>query len=135
MLSVRYNFLWAKTLCVAQNHCIMSLKVFLIPMSMKLKIKWARQCLKMNVRVTCPILSKSDSADKMNTNSKKCVCLFFKMQFNNKAIFARGVPVYMNEHCMDHQVYRDYFMVGECVRFLFTSCEGSLSERVSAANE
>ena len=31
--------------------------------------------------------------------------------------------------------YRDYFMVGECVRFLFTSCEGSLNERVSAANE
>ena len=29
----------------------------------------------------------------------------------------------------------DYFMVGECVRFLFTSCEGSLNERVSAANE
>ena len=32
-------------------------------------------------------------------------------------------------------VYRDYFMVGECVRFLLTSCEGSLNERVSAANE
>ena len=32
-------------------------------------------------------------------------------------------------------VYRDYLMVGECVRFLFTSCEGSLNERVSAANE
>ena len=32
-------------------------------------------------------------------------------------------------------LYRDYFMVGECVRFLFTSCEGSLDERVSAANE
>ena len=32
-------------------------------------------------------------------------------------------------------LYRDYFMVGECVRFLFTSCEGSLNERVSAANE
>ena len=32
-------------------------------------------------------------------------------------------------------IYRDYFMVGECVRFLFTSCEGSLNERVSAANE
>ena len=30
---------------------------------------------------------------------------------------------------------RDYFMVGECVRCLFTSCEGSLNERVSAANE
>ena len=30
---------------------------------------------------------------------------------------------------------RDYFMAGECVRFLFTSCEGSLNERVSAANE
>ena len=30
---------------------------------------------------------------------------------------------------------RDYFMVGECIRFLFTSCEGSLNERVSAANE
>ena len=34
-----------------------------------------------------------------------------------------------------HAVNRDYFMVGECVRFLFTSCEGSLNERVSAANE
>ena len=33
------------------------------------------------------------------------------------------------------EVNRDYFMVGECVRFLFTSCEGSLNERVSAANE
>ena len=32
-------------------------------------------------------------------------------------------------------IFRDYFMVGECVRFLFTSCEGSLNERVSAANE
>ena len=32
-------------------------------------------------------------------------------------------------------IYRDYFMVGECVRFLFTSCEGLLNERVSAANE
>ena len=31
-------------------------------------------------------------------------------------------------------MYRDYFMVGECVRFLFTSCERSLNERVSAAN-
>ena len=31
--------------------------------------------------------------------------------------------------------YRDYFMVGESVRFFFTSCEGSLNERVSAANE
>ena len=30
---------------------------------------------------------------------------------------------------------KDYFMVGEYVRFLFTSCEGSLNERVSAANE
>ena len=30
---------------------------------------------------------------------------------------------------------RDYFMVAECVRFLFTSCERSLNERVSAANE
>ena len=29
---------------------------------------------------------------------------------------------------------RDYFMVGECVRFVFMSCEGSLNERVSAAN-
>ena len=34
-----------------------------------------------------------------------------------------------------HEFYRDYFMVGECVQFLFTSCEGSLNERVSAANE
>ena len=33
------------------------------------------------------------------------------------------------------EINRDYFMVGECVRFLFTSCEGSLNERVSAANE
>ena len=32
-------------------------------------------------------------------------------------------------------VHRDYFMVGECVRFLFTSCERLLNERVSAANE
>ena len=30
---------------------------------------------------------------------------------------------------------RDYFMVGECVRFLFTSCERLLSERLSALNE
>ena len=34
-----------------------------------------------------------------------------------------------------YPLYRDYFMVGECVRFLFTSCEGSLNERVSTANE
>ena len=34
-----------------------------------------------------------------------------------------------------YSINRDYFMVGECVRFLFTSCEGSLNERVSAANE
>ena len=33
------------------------------------------------------------------------------------------------------KTHRDYFMVGECVRFLFTSCEGSLNERISAANE
>ena len=26
-------------------------------------------------------------------------------------------------------------MVGECVRFLFTSCEGLLNERVNAAND
>ena len=32
-------------------------------------------------------------------------------------------------------INRDYFMVGECVRFLFTSSERSLNERVSAANE
>ena len=32
-------------------------------------------------------------------------------------------------------VHREYFMVGECVRFLFTSCERSLNEQVSAANE
>ena len=38
----------------------------------------------------------------------------------------------VNKH---YRLYRDYFMVGECVRFLFTSCEGSLNERVSAANE
>ena len=30
---------------------------------------------------------------------------------------------------------REYIAVGECVQFLFTSCEGSLNERVSAANE
>ena len=34
-----------------------------------------------------------------------------------------------------YSLYRDYLMVGECVRFLFTSCEGSLDERVSAVNE
>ena len=37
--------------------------------------------------------------------------------------------------CIFDLIHRDYFMVGECVRFLFTSCEGSLNERVSAANE
>ena len=31
-----------------------------------------------------------------------------------------------------HTIHRDYFMVGW---FLFTSCERSLDERVSAANE
>ena len=41
--------------------------------------------------------------------------------------------------CLSHIISRDYFMVGECVRFLFTSCEGSVkrtserSERVSLA--
>ena len=44
--------------------------------------------------------------------------------------FLLFVEVYTN-----YLIYRDYFMVGECVRFLFTSCEGSLNERVSAANE
>ena len=39
------------------------------------------------------------------------------------------------DHYYAERRYRDYFMVGECVRFLFTSCEGSLNERVSAANE
>ena len=34
-----------------------------------------------------------------------------------------------------YTIYRDYFMVGECIRFLITSCEESLDERVSAANE
>ena len=38
-------------------------------------------------------------------------------------------------HCFIIKINRDYFMVGECVRFLLTSCEGSLDERVSAANE
>ena len=28
-------------------------------------------------------------------------------------------------HKCGRLVYRDYFMVGECVRFLFTSCEES----------
>ena len=32
-------------------------------------------------------------------------------------------------------ITRDFLIVGECVRFLFTTCEGSLDERVSAANE
>ena len=43
-----------------------------------------------------------------------------------------------NTHKLCIHINRDYFMVGECVRFLFTSCEGSLNERVSAgcaANE
>ena len=31
--------------------------------------------------------------------------------------------------------YRDYCMVGGCVRFLCTSCERLQNERVSAANE
>ena len=39
------------------------------------------------------------------------------------------------ERILVYELNRDYFMVGECVRFLFTSCEGSLDERVSAANE
>ena len=34
-------------------------------------------------------------------------------------------------HSMYRFENRDYFMVGECVRFLFTSCEGSLNERVA----
>ena len=32
-------------------------------------------------------------------------------------------------------INRDYCMVGECVRFLCTSCERLLNERVTAANE
>ena len=44
-----------------------------------------------------------------------------------------GQPV--NTYSFKRKDHRDYFMVGECVRFLFTSCEGSLNERVSAANE
>ena len=46
-------------------------------------------------------------------------------------------PVYTKEIQVEllklTSVYRDYFMVGECIRFLFTSCEGSLNERVSLA--
>ena len=38
--------------------------------------------------------------------------------------------------CMTmHKIEITSWWVGECVRFLFTSCEGSLNERVSAANE
>ena len=36
---------------------------------------------------------------------------------------------------VEHGGNTDYFMVGECVRFLSTSCEGSLDGRVSAANK
>ena len=46
-----------------------------------------------------------------------------------------GPQKYMKIKFSTYKIYRDYFMVGECVRFLFTSCEGSLNERVSAANE
>ena len=54
LLSGRYkrNFLDAKTLCLAQNRCIMPTKALLILMSVKLKIKRAKRCLKMNARVT-----------------------------------------------------------------------------------
>ena len=59
-------------------------------------------------------------------------------------MFARkdGHPLALNVQSVSLSIYiiilfhlsngftnRDYFMVGECVRFLFTSCEGSLNER------
>ena len=56
-------------------------------------------------------------------------CTFYSVSLKTKAVFK---VIWMQ--IMD-RVNRDYFMVGKCVRFLFTSCEGSLNERVSAANE
>ena len=34
-----------------------------------------------------------------------------------------------------YYINRNYFMVGECVRFLFTSCEGSFNKRTSERSE
>ena len=52
-----------------------------------------------------------------------------------KGKYAQEQYPYWYESTIISVVHIDYFMVGECVRFLFTSCEGSLNERVSAANE
>ena len=58
-------------------------------------------------------------------------CPHYHLLTSRRRAFARDV-----EFCLYlRNINRDYFMVGECVRFLFTSCEGSLDERVSAANE
>ena len=63
----------------------------------------------------------------------------FKAEVNGAKFFSK-IDLKQAYHQLElHEdsrfINRDYFMVGECVRFLFTSCEGSLNERVSAANE
>ena len=58
-------------------------------------------------------------------------CLIPEILLVNEALQLNGVRIWGKRLCSK---YRDYFMVGECVRFLFTSCEGSLDERVNAAN-
>ena len=57
----------------------------------------------------------------------------FVKDFMSKHGHATG-EIYISGH-LRALVYRDYWMVGECVRFLCTSCERLLNERVSAANE
>ena len=54
-----------------------------------------------------------------------------------KNIYVYQKTIYMLKKylCVEKNIYveknmlenKDYFLVGECVRFLFTSCEGSLT--------
>ena len=59
-------------------------------------------------------------------------CLGRTWERKRLAEYATNTANVFGEYCA---INIDYFMVGECVRFLFTSCERSLNERVSAANE
>ena len=65
-------------------------------------------------------------------------CSIITLQSITDSLFS-VVNVEKSDSCLivdtHNTTNRDYFTVGECVRFLFTSCDGSLNERVSAANE
>ena len=73
----------------------------------------------------------------------RLLCIQFRFAFpsvfynlaHGRNILSRVISTVLGSEKLRSITNRDYFMVGECVGFLFTSCEGSLNERVSAANE